>query len=225
MRQSAVYAIVLAWTAWPAAAESLTYSINWASGLNLGEAILSSSKSSDPAHVPWTFDLKLDAGVPGFRLADRYHSTTNAELCTIRLEKDLMHGSRTVKEGVKFDQEKHEVARETEGGGKSEISTGLCARDALAFLQFVREELKQGRLAPEQTVIFGAAYRVRFDYLGVQRIKTGSTTADAEGLQITIRGPAANLAVDVFFARDAARTPLLARIPLPIGPLTVELVH
>ncbi len=32
-----------------------------------------------------------------------------------------------------------------------------------------------------------------------------------------------DLTVEIFFARDAARTPVLARIPLPLGTFTVEL--
>jgi hypothetical protein len=31
--------------------------------------------------------------------------------------------------------------------------------------------------------------------------------------------------VEIFFAKDAARTPLLARIPLALGSFTVELIR
>jgi len=212
-------------TSVPATAESLNYSINWASGLSLGEAALSSTKSSDPAHPAWTFDIDLDASVPGFAVRDHYHSTANAEGCSLRLEKDLTRGSRKTKETVTFDQEKHEAKRETQGGGHSEVSVGLCARDALAFLQFVRQELEQGRLAPQQAVVFGAEYQIRFEYTGVQRIPSGKTTIEAERIQTTIAGPGTAITLELFFARDAARTPVLARLPLASGSLTVELVR
>jgi hypothetical protein len=34
-----------------------------------------------------------------------------------------------------------------------------------------------------------------------------------------------DLTVEIFFARDAVRTPLLARIPLTLGTFTVELIR
>jgi hypothetical protein len=208
----------------PAAAESLTYNINWASGLSAGEATLSSTKSTDTARA-WSLDLNLDASVPGFTVKDHYHSTANAEMCSVRLDKDTSRGLRKTKETDTFDQEKHQLKRETEGGGHSEVSTGMCARDALAFLQFVRKELEQGRLAPRQAVTFGAEYQVRFDYTGVQRIKSGEKSIEAERIQATIKGPSTDVTCEIFFSRDAARTPVLARIPLSVGTLTLELVR
>ena len=218
-------AFALACAALPfAAAESLTYSVNWSSGLSLGEATLSSTKSADPNRAPWTFDLSLDASVPGFAVRDHYRSTANAEFCSARLDKETAHGSRKVKEKITFDQQKHTAERETEGGGHSSLSTSSCAHDALAFLQFVRQELQQGRLAPQQSVVFGGQYQIRFDYMGVQRVSAGSATnVEAERIQATVKGPATNFTFELFFSRDAARTPLLARVPLPVGALTVEL--
>jgi len=204
-------------------AESLTYSINYTSGLSLGEATLNSTKSGDPAK--WSFSLKLDAGIPGFTVRDQYTSRADAGLCSQVLEKDLSHGSKKVKEKITFDQQKHEVKRETQGGGSSESSVGMCARDALAFLQFVRQELQQSRLAPQQSIVFGGQYQVRFEYMGVQRIQNGSSATEAERIQTTIKGPSSNFTVEIFFGRDAARTPILARIPLSLGQVTVELVQ
>ena len=149
----------------------------------------------------------------------------SAGFCSARLDKETAHGQRKTKETVTFDQEQHQVKRETQGGGHSEFTTDACARDALALLQFVRKELEQGHLAPQQTVIFGGEYQIRFEYTGVQRIKTGETTTDAERIQTSITGPGNGITLELFFARDAARTPLLARIPLPIGTLTVEIAH
>jgi hypothetical protein len=48
---------------------------------------------------------------------------------------------------------------------------------------------------------------------------------DADRILATIKGPTSNLTVEIFFARDAARTPLLAHIPLTLGSFTVELIR
>jgi hypothetical protein len=243
-------AIFLVASAVSATGESLNYSINWASGLSVGEGTLSSTKSSDPARPGWNLDLDLDASVPGFTVRDHYHSAANVDLCSTRLEKQSAHGLRKTKETVTLDQEKHLAKRETQGGGHSEFDIGLCARDALAFLVFVRKELEQGRLAPQQAVILGAQYQVHFEYTGVQRIPIVKTQNDktpidktpndktqsdktqsdkvmteAECIKASITGPGSGITLELFFARDAARTPLLARIPLSVGTLTVELIR
>ena len=88
-------------------------------------------------------------------------------------------------------------------------------------MQFARSELAQGRLAPQQQVDFGAVYNVRIEYTGAQRIKVGDQAADADHILATIKGPTMDLTVEIFFARDAVRTPLLARIPLTLGTFTV----
>jgi hypothetical protein len=40
-----------------------------------------------------------------------------------------------------------------------------------------------------------------------------------------VKGPKADFAFDIFFARDAARTPLSVRIPLPLGVFSLDLVR
>jgi hypothetical protein len=105
------------------------------------------------------------------------------------------------------------------------MSVSSCAKDALTFMQFARRELAQGRLAPQQAVIFGAMYQVRIEYTGPQKIKLGDQAVDADRILATIKGPTTDLTVEIFFARDAARTPLLARIPLSLGTFTVELIR
>jgi hypothetical protein len=42
---------------------------------------------------------------------------------------------------------------------------------------------------------------------------------------VSSRGPASGIDFDVFFARDAARTPILVRVPLPLGALSMELAR
>jgi hypothetical protein len=42
---------------------------------------------------------------------------------------------------------------------------------------------------------------------------------------VSVKGPKSDFTVEVFYARDAARTPLLIRIPQPVGTLSMELVR
>ena len=205
----------------PLSAESLRYSINWASGLSLGEASLRSDKTKDG----WDFEAAMDASVPGFALRDDYKAQASGDLCSVELDKSFTHGPRKTDEKVTFDQKNHTATRETQnGGGKTGISLADCGKDALTFFQFVRRELAQGRMPPAQAVVFGAAYQVRLEYTGAQRIKYGDQVADADRILASIKGPVTDLTSEVFFARDAVRTPLLARIPLALGSFTVELI-
>jgi hypothetical protein len=205
----------------PVSAESLRYSINWASGLSLGEATVRADKTKEA----WDFQVTLDASVPGFALRDSYHSAATIDLCSLELDKSCTHGNRKADEKTTFDQQSHTATRQTNGGGKSDLSVSSCAKDALTFLQFARSELAQGRLAPQQTVVFGAPYSVRIEYKGAQKIKVGDQTVDADRILASVKGPSADLTVEIFFARDAARTPLLAHIPLALGSFTVELIR
>jgi hypothetical protein len=206
----------------PVSAESLRYSINWASGLSLGEATLRADKGKEA----WDFEVTMDASIPGFALRDRYHSGATLDLCSLQLEKSFTHGNRKADEKITFDQQNHTASRETQnGGGKSDVSISSCAKDALTFMQFARSELAQGRLPPQQQVVFGAIYNVRIEYTGTQKIKVGDHAVDADRILATIKGPTTDLTVEIFFARDAVRTPLLARIPLTLGTFTVELIR
>jgi hypothetical protein len=205
----------------PVSAESLRYSINWASGLSLGEATVRSDKGKEA----WDFEVTMDASIPAFALRDSYRAAATTDLCSLQLEKTFTHGTRKADEKVTFDQQNHTASRETKNGGKADVEVGTCAKDALTFLQFARRELASGRLPPQQAVVFGAVYQVRLEYTGAQRIKYSDQAADADRIVATIKGPSTDLTVEIFFARDAGRTPLLARIPLALGSFTVELVR
>lgn len=206
----------------PVTAESLRYSINWASGLSLGEATLRADKGKEG----WDFEVTMDASIPGFALRDDYHSGATLDLCSLELDKTFTHGAKKADEKITFDQENHSATRQTQnGGGKTDLSISSCAKDALTFMQFARNELAQGRLVPQQSVDFGSLYNVRVEFTGTQKIKVGDKAVDADRILTTVKGPTTDLTVEIFFARDSARTPLLARIPLSLGAFTVELIH
>ncbi len=112
-----------------ARAETLHYAINWQSGLSLGEATLTSGRSTwvvngvDTPH--WSFDLDIDASVPGFAVNDHYVSSAGADICSAKLDKTVRRGSHKSEETLTFDQEQHSVTRETHPagiGGKSDVS-------------------------------------------------------------------------------------------------------
>src|SRR5262249_16349180 len=126
-------------------------------------------------------------------------------------------------EKITFDQQKHSITRETAGGGKADTSVASCARDALSFLQFLRKELAQGRVPPDQNVVLGAQYHTHLEYKGTQTIKVGEKSYDTERTMAPIKGPASEIPVEIYSARDAVQTPVLARLPLSLGMFTVEL--
>ena len=84
----------------------------------------------------------------------------------------------------------------------------------------------QGRVPAAQQAIFGAAYSVRMDYTGPQTIAVGDKKpAVTDRLVVSVKGPKADFTFEIFYARDAARTPLAIKVPLPLGTLSVELVR
>jgi hypothetical protein len=209
----------------PAGAETLHYSVNWQSGLSIGEVALSSQTvaPNSARDGGWSFDLTVDAAVPGFAIRDEYKSTADQKFCSDTLERTVAHGSHKSGETDTFHQQDHKLTRESPGN-KSESRIGDCAHDALAFLQFIRKELVEGRLAPDQSVYLGGAYNVKLVYTGTESLKQGSERMDADRVHAVIQGPRADLGVDIFFAKDVGRTPVLARLPMALGTFTVELI-
>jgi hypothetical protein len=205
--------------------EALHYTINWSSGLSLGEARLTARHTANG----WDFEVTLDAAVPGFAVRDKFTSSATTSLCSAVLSRDISHGSKKVKEKTTFDQEKGTAHRVTEypaDGGSSDVSTPACARDAIAYVYFGRKELGQGRVPPAQQVFFGSAYAVRMEYTGAQSITVGDKKEVTDHLVVSEKGPKSDFSVEVFYARDAARTPLLVKIPQAAGgTLTMELVR
>ncbi|MBM3744775.1 MAG: DUF3108 domain-containing protein [Acidobacteria bacterium] len=202
--------------------EALIYAVNWPSGLSLGEARLETKR----AGARWQIQLTLEAALPGFAVNDRYQSIVTETWCSLELEKQFAHGQRKGHERTSFDPARSVATRETlGGGGKSELPAPACPRDALAYLYWLRRELGQGRLPAPQTVYFGAAYQIRLEYGGTQTLRLGDERTQADRLVAVVKGPVAELKFEVFFARDPARTLVLARVPFPSGVFSMELVR
>ncbi len=202
--------------------EHLHFNINWPSGLNLGEAQL----RSVPKQGNLDMEFTIDAGVPGFAVTDRYRSSATPAMCALEFEKDLLHGKKTVKETTKFDAEKHVAVRETKGGGgKTEAPIGACAKDALSFLAFIRDELSKGRVPSSQTIFFGAAYTIRVQHAGTTKVTLPEGPVEVDKLVATVKGKASDVTFEMYFAKDRARTPVLVKVPLALGIFSMELVR
>jgi hypothetical protein len=166
----------------------------------------------------------MDAGLPGFRVLDHYVSLTTSRLCSIEFQKRFEHGPRKADERSTFDHDSNRVKRETVRGGSSEMETGPCPRDALAFLQFLRRELSAGRIPPPQTVYFGAPYEVRVQYRATETMVVGDERVETDGLDVTLKGKASEHRIQLNFARDEARTLVRVKVPFSMGLFSMELV-
>jgi hypothetical protein len=212
-------------TGFPFQNESLHYTINYASGLSLGDANFSAHKTS----AGWDFTISIDASVTGFSIKDKFSASMAGAYCSTEFERDTIHGSKSAREKTTFDAEKQTARRQTEfpnDGGYSDLNTGPCGRDAVSFLYFSRKELGQGRVPPPQVVYFGSPYTVTQSYTGAQNITLADKKPEVtDHLVYTVKGPKSEFTVEIYYARDAARTPLLVKIPLAVGTLSMELVR
>ena len=208
-------------TGYPFQDETLHYSVNWPSGLSLGDVVLTAHRSGGG----WDLQMSLNAGIPGFLVADRFHSVTNADGCALEFDRDISHGSKKTHEKTTFDYSKKVAHRATSGGGQSDLSISQCARDALALVYYARRELGQGRVPPQQDAFFGAPHSVRMEYTGAQSIPVGDKPETADRVVVYLKGPATDTQFEIFFARDAARTPLSVRVPVSVGTLSMDLVR
>jgi Protein of unknown function (DUF3108) len=200
--------------------ETLRYSVNWPSGLSLGEATLSASSSPNNMHL----EFELDAGVPGFPVSDRFSSEASSGFCSVRFRKITSQGSKKVDDEEKFDPSSGTVTR-GKGPGQSEIDTNACGKDALTFLYFVRQELSQGRMPPRQTVFFGAPYEITLESAGTESVKIANKPVEAEHVKASVSGPSSSISFDLYFLQDKARTLALVRVPLAMGTFSMELAR
>jgi hypothetical protein len=202
--------------------ETLRFNVNWPSGLSLGEGQITSTQTANG----WSFIMKVEAAIPAFTIAEAADSKAAADLCSLELHKQATRGSKKVDETTTFNGSALTATRQTgSGGGKSEMRINACAKDALTFLQFARNELIAGRVPAAQPVYYGAPYQTRLQYIGTQRVISNGEAIDADKLTAFIKGPSSEFTVDLLFARDPARTPVQAQIPVAVGKFTVEFVR
>jgi len=66
---------------------------------------------------------------------------------------------------------------------------------------------------------------VKMDYTGAQDVPVKGKPVVTDHVNVSVKGPASDFSFEIFYARDAARTPLLIKIPVSIGTVSLELVR
>jgi hypothetical protein len=205
--------------------ERLRYEVAWPSGLGLGEAEFLAQAGANG----WDFELTLGASLPTIEINDSYRSATDLELCSQEFEKNSRHGKKSTKETLVFDQEANTVKRSTitpaGPGGTSAVEVPPCAKDALAFLYFLRQNLAMGRIPPPDDLYFGAGYLVSLTFAETLSLSTARGNQETEKILVDLSGPKSQHSFEIFFAKDAARTPLLVRVPFDVGTFSLKLLE
>jgi hypothetical protein len=213
-------------TGFPFQNETLRYRVTWPGGNSLGDVTMTAHKTGDGG---WDFDMSTSVLIPVVPISDRYKSSANGlDLCSSTLTREISHGARKVTEKTEFHQKANQAKRETlvpAGGGKSEFAIPTCGRDALTFQYLARREMGQGRVPPAGRVFFGSSYDVKMVYTGAQDIPVAGKPVVTDHLDVSVKGPASEFNFEIFYARDAARTPLLIKIPVKVGTVSLELVR
>jgi hypothetical protein len=219
-------------TGFPFQNETLRYKVNWPGGTNLGEATLSAQKTNGGG---WDFDMQANVAIPIVPIADRYRaSAAGFDLCSATLDRTISHGNKKVTEKTEFNQKTNIGTRRTivpatadkpAGGGSSEVQLPTCARDALTYQYWARREMGQGRVPAAGRVFFGSGYDVKMVYTGALDIPVAGKPVTTDHVTVSGKGPASNFTVEIYYARDAARTPLLIKIPVSVGTVSLELVR
>jgi hypothetical protein len=203
--------------------ETLNYSVNSPVGVSLGKVQMSAHREEGRG---WAFKFFLDASLPHFPMLDNFNTYSDTNLCSIRFDRSSEHGSRKTSEVTYVDKGRNVAVRATRnGGGLSEIPVGLCPYDALSFLYYLRRELGQGKMPPNDTVLAGSMYRVSMVYAGEKVIVRDKQKVSADQVNCAIRGPKSDVRLEILFARDATRTPLVVRCPFALGTFSLELVR
>lgn len=190
-----------------AAGEDLAYAITWPSGLSVGSARFRARPKGDG----WRFEMTVEASVHEFAVDDAFVSETDANLCSSKFEKHVRHGARRAHEALRFADGTVERTNldPVRPGPPGTASVGACARDALAAVYYLRQDLAAGRLPAPGTVHFGAAYDLRLEYEQTRWLPWDEGRRRADLIRVKVRGPASRLEFLAYFGRDAARTPLL----------------
>jgi hypothetical protein len=198
--------------------ETLQFQVKLPTGVSVGEGRMQ-ARRIEGGH--WEFQLSLDASMPGFAVTDHYRSVATAELCSVEFGRESTHGTKKSRESVTFAQDARTAHRTTNGGGASDFGVSACAMDALTYLYFTRREMGQGRVPPAGAIVFGGSYDIQLTYPGTEPYRDAIT----DKLVAAVHGPSSNVSLDVLFARDPARTPLLIRLPLTLGVFSLELAR
>jgi hypothetical protein len=140
--------------------------------------------------------------------------------CSASFDRSTSHGSHTVQEHQTIDRD-----RATATHNKVDIPVPACVKDALTYLFYARHELGQGRVPAAQQILYGALHTIRADYVGAPIIPVNGKQVQSDKVTCTIGIGSSDYMFDVYFARDAARTPLLITAPFAVGKFSMELIR
>jgi hypothetical protein len=205
----------------PSSNEILKYDVKLPNGTAVGSATFEATRVKGSA-ATWQFRVHTNFSLPGIPVEDTFRSLA-ANFCSAEFEKDSLHGAKKTGEVLVFLPGRGKAVRTTKGGGVSEITTGACAKDPVNVLYFTRAELAKGRKPFSGPTIFGASYNVKMEMRGKTKIKIGGKEQQVERLTGSYQGPKSKGDFEILFALDDARTPLLFRVPLAFGNITLEL--
>ena len=79
--------------------------------------------------------------------------------------------------------------------------------------------------ATAQTIYFGAAYSIRVQHAGTQKIILPEGPVEADKLVATVKGKASEITFEIYISKDRTRTPVLIKAPLAMGVFSMELVR
>ena len=203
--------------------EELAYSIAWPSGLTVGTAEMR-ARYLDPG---WRFEMSIRASVPKLEIDHAFVSRTDDLLCSLDFEKHIRHGTKRAHESLRFGggtlSRTNLEASDRAAPGTVPIAD--CARDALATVYALRQDLAAGRIPPPEEIYFGAAYRLQLEYKQTRWLAWDSERRLADEFGIDVRGPGSHHVFSAFFGRDAERTPLLFVVEFEDGPFTIKLLE
>jgi len=212
-------------TGFPFTDEDLNYTIVWPTGISLGDAHLHARRAGQK----WNFSFTLDAGIPGYTVKDSYRSDVDpgpgSDYCTTAFDRSSTHGARVMNEKETVDRARGVAIRPGKDGAKVEIPVQSCVKDALAYLFYARQEMGQGRVPSAQDVLLGALHPIRVDYDGGPVITMNGKQVQSDKVTCTWRNGDTAYSFEVYFARDAARTPLRITAPFAVGTFSMDLVR
>lgn len=190
-----------------AAGEDLAYAITWPSGLSVGSARFRARPKGDG----WRFEMTVEASVHKLAVDDAFVSETDPNLCSSRFEKHILHGAKRAHEALRFAGGTVERTNldPVRPGPPGTAPVAACARDALAAVYYLRQDLAAGRLPAPGTIHFGAAYDLQLEYEQTRWLPWDEGRRQADLIRVKVRGPASRLEFLAYFGRDAARTPML----------------
>jgi hypothetical protein len=200
--------------------EQFHYEVKWPSGLGLGEAQIQATRDGGT----WVLEFQIEASIPGFRVLDRYRSVVDEKFCTMEFRKEFEHGRKKGRETTTFSEGKGKRVTEG-GGGTTEFDAPACPRDALAYLFYVRDEVSRGRIPGPQKIFFGSAYDTRIQSGGAVPVKVSEAPMETDRLLVTVATANGKLEVELFLARDEARSLALVRVPFVMGKFSMEWVR